>query len=109
MHLLALRRDRGAEHRGEPVDVGARALLGDRDQQDVVLAAPAPGFTPCSWQRATTLSTGALELHGELAHDRLRVQRLDAVERRQRLARVVRALQQQLAELDEPVLAQPVR
>ena len=34
-HRLALGRDRGAEHVGEPVDVLARALLGDRDQQAV--------------------------------------------------------------------------
>ena len=67
-----------------------------------------PGLTPASWQRAMTLrSTGASQPHRELAHDRLLVQRLDAVERGQRLARVVRALQQQLAELDEPAAAQP--
>ena len=67
-----------------------------------------PGLTPASWQRAMTLRRPApSQAHGELAHHRLLVQRLDAVERGQRLARVVRALQQQLAELDEPAAAQP--
>ena len=50
-----------AEHLGQAVDVRARALLGDRHQQHVVVSARrAPGFTPCSWQRATTFFAGAL-------------------------------------------------
>ena len=42
-----------------------------------------------------------VEPQRELAHDGLLVQRLDAVERGERLARVVRAGEQQLAELDD--------
>ena len=46
---------------------------------------------------------------GELPHDGLLVQQLDAVERRERLARVGGALEQQLAELDEPLAAEPAQ
>jgi hypothetical protein len=44
-----------------------------------------------------------VEPHGELAHHGLLVQQRHAVDRGQRLAGVGRALQQQLAELDDAV------
>ena len=50
-----------------------------------------------------------VELDRELAHDGLLVQQLDAVERRERCARVGGALEQQLAELDEPAAAEPAQ
>ena len=109
---LALGGHGGAEDVGQAVDVGLGALLGDGDEQAVgvlvVLAAEREARVD-----AGVLAAGddaidrRLQAHGELAHHRLLVQRLDAVERRQCLARVVRALQQQLAELDEPAAAQP--
>ena len=45
----------------------------------------------------------------ELAHDRLLVQLLDALDRGQLLARVVGAGQQQLAQLDDPAPPQPAQ
>ena len=48
-----------------------------------------------------------VEAQRELAHDRLLVQLLDAVERARALARVVRAREQQLAELDDARAAEP--
>ena len=45
----------------------------------------------------------------ELAHDRLLVELLDAVDRGQPLARVVGAGEQQLAELDDPAAPEPAQ
>ena len=46
-------------------------------------------------------------MHRELADHRLLAERLHALDRAQRLARVVRAREQQLPELDDPGAAQP--
>ena len=90
----------------------SRALLGERDEQAVgelvVLAAQREaGVHALLLAAADDRVDIRVQAHGELADDRLLVQRADAVERGQRLAGVVRALQQQLAELDEAVAAQP--
>ena len=68
-----------------------------------------PGLTPSAAQRSITASHGRVELDRELAHHRLLVQQLDAVERGERLARVGGALQQQLAQLDEAAAAEPAQ
>ena len=80
-----------AEDFGEPVDVRARAPLGDRDEQPaVVLARP---LSACSVDARVDALLGAAAAHGrdvgveaqrELADDGLLVQPLDAVERRER-------------------------
>ncbi len=66
-----------------------------------------PGLMPSAAQRSTTSSTRHGERHGELADHGLRMPRLHAVDRAQRLAGVVGALQQQLAQLDDALPAQP--
>ena len=67
----------------------------------------APGLTPCAAQRRADRGDVGVEAHGELAHHRLCVQRLDALQRGERLARIVGAGQQQLAELDDPAAPEP--
>ena len=68
-----------------------------------------PGLTPSAAQRSMTCVDRRVELDRELAHDRLLVQQLDAVERGERRARVGGALEQQLAQLDEPAAAEPAQ
>ena len=108
---LARGGDGGPEDVGEPVDVGAVAALGERDQQPAAVGVAAgervqvgPGVDPVLAQRRLTAatSTSASEAQRELADDGLVVQGLDAVQRGERLARVVGAREQQLAELDDP-------
>ena len=77
-----------------------RALLGDRDQQAVVLERQAR-VDALGGAALDDRVDGRVELDRELAHDRLLVQQLDAVERRQLRAGVGGALEQQLAQLDQ--------
>ncbi len=66
-----------------------------------------PGLTPSARQRRAHRGDVGVEAQRELAHDRLLVRLVDAGQRRQQLAGVVRARQQQLAELDDPAASQP--
>ncbi len=66
-----------------------------------------PGLTPSAAQRRLTAATSAVEAQRELADHRLGVQWLDSIQRGEHLARVVRARQQQLAQLDDPAAAEP--
>src|SRR4051812_25366015 len=91
---------------GKAVDVGFGALFRDGHEQAVAF----------EWMTGVDAAGGAeldhvvdvgVQLERELAHDGLVVPQLDAVERAQRLARVVRAGDEQLAELDDPLAAEP--
>ena len=66
-----------------------------------------PGLTPCSRAAAPDGRDVGVEAQRELADHGLLVQLLDAVERGEPLARVVRAREQQLAELDDAAAAEP--
>ena len=65
------------------------------------------GVDALATQRRAHRGDVGVEPQRELAHDRLLVQRRDPVDRAQPLARVVRAREQQLAELDDPAPAEP--
>ena len=106
--------DRRAEHLREPVDVGARAPLGDRDEQPAAVLLAAAERVQVDARVDAVLGAAApdrgdvgVEAQRELADHGLLVELLDALERRELLARVVRAGEQQLAQLDDPAASEP--
>ncbi len=62
---------------------------------------------PSAAQRSSTSWTGASRRERELARDRRVVEKLDAVDRGERLARIRGAADHQLAQLDQAALAEP--
>ena len=103
------------EHLGEPVDVGARAPLGDRDEQR--RRRPRRSRAPSGDARVDARAAAALDAplptsaRRAAARTRARPAASCSVSTpssaRERLARVVGAREQQLAELDEPRAAEP--
>ena len=109
-----LRGHRGAQHVGEAVDVLAGTSLGDRHEQATAVL----GTTGQRLQVGSGVDAlgGATTAHGghvgvqadrELADHGLLVELLNAGQRGERLAGVVGACQQQLAELDDPLPSKP--
>ncbi len=83
--------DGRAQHLGEPVDVGARAPLGDRDEQPAaILLAPAERVQVDARVDALRARSGAdrgdvrVQAQRELADHGLLVELLDAVDRGER-------------------------
>ena len=111
----ACRRFSAMRHARASVSTSARrsmsclgALLGDRDQQDVVPdgVARVHAALGAELDHVARRSARAARTRARPAG---RATALDAVDRGQRLARVVRARHQQLAELDDPLAAEPAQ